>query len=82
MLLVHRRLGPKSDIVKTARIIHCAQRTFAHYLKFPTLENWDVEPVLGMLVSLFFVQFSHVVGTTEARTKRGRAMLHILVADY
>ena len=29
ILLTLRRLGPKSDIVKTARIIHSAQRTFA-----------------------------------------------------
>ena len=27
MLLVNRRLGPKSDHVKTTRIIHSAQRT-------------------------------------------------------
>ena len=37
MLLVHRRPGPKSDHKKTARIIHSAQRTFAHSVTFPTL---------------------------------------------
>ena len=33
----YRRLGPKSDHEKTARIIHSAQRTFAHSVTFPTL---------------------------------------------
>ena len=37
MLLIHRRLRTKSDSVKTARIIHSAQRTFAHCVSFPTL---------------------------------------------
>ena len=36
-LLTHRRLGPKSDIVKTARIIHSAQRTFTRFAWFPIL---------------------------------------------
>ena len=31
------RLGPKSDHEKTARIIHCAQRTFTRFVLFPTL---------------------------------------------
>ena len=35
--LIHRRLGPESDHVKTARIIHSAQRTCTHFVKFPTL---------------------------------------------
>ena len=35
--VIHRRLGTKSDIVKTARIIHSAQRTFARFAWFPTL---------------------------------------------
>ena len=40
MLLTLRRLGPKSDIVKTARIIHSAQRTFAPVLRgFPFLHG-------------------------------------------
>ena len=39
MLLTLRRLGPKSDIVKTARIIHCAQRTCTHCVSFPTLAD-------------------------------------------
>ena len=37
MLLTLKRFGPKSDIVKTARIIHSAQRTCAHCVSFPTL---------------------------------------------
>ena len=36
-LLTHRRLGPKSDIVKTARLIHSAQRTFTRFAWFPIL---------------------------------------------
>ena len=37
MLLVNRRLGPKSDHVKTTRIIHNAQRTCTRFAWFPTL---------------------------------------------
>ena len=37
MLHVHIRLEPKSDSEKRARIIHSAQRTFAHCVSFPTL---------------------------------------------
>ena len=33
--LIHRRLGPKSDIVKTARIIHSAQRTLTRFACSP-----------------------------------------------
>ena len=40
MLLTLRRLGPKSDIVKTARIIHSAQRTFTRFAWFPILAWW------------------------------------------
>ena len=39
MLLTLRRLGPKSDIVKTARIVHGAQRTFARFAWFPILHG-------------------------------------------
>ena len=37
MLLVQRRVGPKSDHEKTTRIIHCAHRTFARFAWFPSL---------------------------------------------
>ena len=37
MLLTLKRLGPKSDHVKTGRIIHSAQRTFARFAWFPIL---------------------------------------------
>ena len=37
MLLTLRRLGPKSDIVRTARIIHGAQRICNRFAWFPTL---------------------------------------------
>ena len=37
MLLVNRRLGPKSDHVRTARFIHSAERTFTRFAWFPTL---------------------------------------------
>ena len=50
MLLVHRRLGPKSDIEKTARIIHSAQRTFTRFAWFPILAN-------STIVSLFAKRF-------------------------
>ena len=49
--VIHRRLGPKSNIVKIARIIHSAQRTFAHCVSFPTLTSF--------LFSFFFICFSH-----------------------
>ena len=39
MLLTLRRLGPKSESEKTARIIHSAQRTFIRFAWFPTLAN-------------------------------------------
>ena len=42
MLLTHRRLGPKSDSEKRARIIHSAQRTFAHGVSFPTLAKISI----------------------------------------
>ena len=35
--LIHRRLGPESDHVKTARIILSAQRTCTRFVKFLTL---------------------------------------------
>ena len=43
MLLTHRRLGPKSDVEKTARIIHSAQRTFTRSVKFPTLTHSEFQ---------------------------------------
>ena len=54
MLLVHRSLGPKSDIEKTARIIHSAQRTFTRFCVVShsymvaeqvilVLRYWDIE---------------------------------------
>ena len=49
MFLVHRRLGPKSDIEKTARIISSAQRTLAPVLcGFPFLQiscKMDIAPI-------------------------------------
>ena len=35
--LLHRRLELESDHVQTVRIIHSAQRTCTHFVKFPTL---------------------------------------------
>ena len=35
--VIHRRFGPKSDNVKTARIIHSAQRTITRFAWFPIL---------------------------------------------
>ena len=54
MLLIHRRLGPKSDSEKTTRIIHSAQRTCTRFAWFPhsymvaeqvilELWYWDIE---------------------------------------
>ena len=42
MLLVHRRLGPKWDSEKTARIIHSAQRTSTRFAWFPILTWYPV----------------------------------------
>ena len=47
MLLTLRRLGPKSDIEKTARIIHSAQRTFARFVWFPILAFSNNEDLMN-----------------------------------
>ena len=40
MLLILRRLGPKSDSEKRARTIHIAKRTFTRFAWFPILAMW------------------------------------------
>ena len=42
MLLIHRRLGPKSDSEKTARIIHRAQRTLTRFAWFPIFTGFGI----------------------------------------
>ena len=47
ILLTHRRLGPKSDSEKKARIIHSAQHRFTRFWWFPILTNLVVASVFG-----------------------------------
>ena len=47
ILLTLRRLESKSDHVKTARIIHSAQRTCTLFVKFPTLASSEFASVLA-----------------------------------
>ena len=51
MLLTLRRLGPKSDIVKTARIIHSAQRTFTRFARFSILTVIARHPFVTVIVA-------------------------------
>ena len=55
--IIHRRLEPESDHVKTVRIIHCALRTCTRFASFPTLAFF--ETILFHFTLLFtFLFFS------------------------
>ena len=60
ILLVHRRLGPRSDLEKTARIIHCAQRTLHRFASFP---NFSCDLSFDLSFDLFFSHFFRVCST-------------------
>ena len=44
--LMQKRLELESDHVKTARIIHSAQRTCTHFVKFPTLAQTEFQKMM------------------------------------